>query len=294
MKNRKPLLAFLLSLFIIGLGQVYNGQLKRGIFFLLLLLPIHLILGFIGIKSFYGFVLILSALMLYKLYVSFDAYANSKKLNPYLLTNINKLWIYVLFAVLSYAVMWGGLRLNRSIIGYHAFSIPTPSMEPTIKVGDNVMALSIKPENVALGDVITFTREDGQSYLCRVLALPNQEIEIVNNQVIYKDGKEIMTETVISKNEMYEYQEFQNTLPNGRTFKTQNIMKFRGTDFRTQETANVSKQTIPEGQVFVLGDNRNNSMDSRMYGTIPIENVDRVIRYVWWGESMERIGVNLR
>jgi len=293
MKNRNPLLSFVLSLFITGLGQVYNGQLKRGIFLLLLIIPIHLLLGFIGVKSFYGFALILFALFLYKLYVSFDAYTNAKKLNPYELRSINKLWIYVLFGILSYAVMWYGPRLNRSIIGYHAHTIPTPSMEPTIKAGDRVMAIRIEPENVELGDIITFTREDGHSYLARVMGLPNQELEIVNNQVIYKDGKEIRTESGISKDEMNEYQEFESQLPNGRTFMTQKTVKVRGQNFNNSRLANVEKRTIPAGHVFVLGDNRDNSEDSRIYGTIPIENIDKEIRYVWWGESMERIGVNL-
>lgn len=293
MKNRNPLLAFVLSFFVTGLGQIYNGQLKRGILLLILIIPIHLLLGFIGVGSFYGFALILSVLMLYKLYVSFDAYINAKKLNPYELRRINKLWIYVLFGLFSYAVMWYGPRLNRSIIGYHAHSIPTPSMEPTIKTGDRVMAIKIKPENVELGDIITFTREDGYSYLARVMGLPNQEIEIVNNKVIYKDGKEIMTQSGITKDEMFEYQEFQSELPNGRTFMTQKTIKVRGQDFRTPQFANMEKRTIPKGHIFVLGDNRDNSEDSRMYGTIPIENVDKEIRYVWWGKSMERVGVNL-
>jgi len=99
-----------------------------------------------------------------------------------------------------------------------------------------IMAIKIKPENVELGDIITFTREDGHSYLARVMGLSNQELEIVDNQVIYKDGKETMTESGISKDEMFEYP-----------------VKVRGQNFNNSRLANIEKRTIPTGHIVPTG-----------------------------------------
>ncbi len=42
---------------------------------------------------------------------------------------------------------------------------------------------------------------------------------------------------------------------------------------------------VPAGAVFVLGDNRDNSSDSRMWGDVPLANVKGVVRFIWWSSS---------
>ena len=49
------------------------------------------------------------------------------------------------------------------------------------------------------------------------------------------------------------------------------------------------KTVVPAGAVFVLGDNRDNSSDSRFWGAVPEANVKGVVRFVWWSSAGRRI-----
>jgi len=84
MKNRNPIISFLLSLFFSGLGQVYNGEIMKGILLAILIFPIYILIGLTGlVSSFNGMILICSVIIIYKLIVSIEAYRRSKSLNPY-------------------------------------------------------------------------------------------------------------------------------------------------------------------------------------------------------------------
>ena len=131
-----------------------------------------------------------------------------------------------------------------------AFWIPSPSMEPTLNVGDRVLVnkLSYRLHDVHRGDVIVFERPPGASrggddeikdLIKRVIAVGGDTIE-ARNQLVYVNGERL--------DEDY--------LEPGAP------------------TDNLPRQTIPEGHVFVMGDNRTNSEDSRVFG--PIDE-DRIV-----------------
>ena len=185
MNNRNPYISFILSFVFSGLGQVYNGELKKGILFLVLIFPIYILIGLTGLVStFKGLIIITSLIIIYKFVVAIEAYRKSISLNPYMIKPINQIGKYLLFIILSFVVNWIGVSTGRTIIGYEAFEIPTPSMEPTIKVGDRIMATRVNPKNIEIGDIVTFTKEDGQKYLSRVIGLPEDKIEIINEKAV--------------------------------------------------------------------------------------------------------------
>src|SRR5206468_8605748 len=121
--------------------------------------------------------------------------------------------------------------------------------------GDRVLVnkLSYKVHDVHRGDVVVFERPPGQpanaikDLIKRVVGLPGDEIE-AKNGVVYIDGKKL--------DEKY--------LVDGVT------------------TNNLPKQEVPSGHVFVMGDNRSDSADSRVFGPIDEDTiVGRAFIRVW-------------
>lgn len=119
------------------------------------------------------------------------------------------------------------------------------SMNPTFKNNDVILIDKLTPSFVELkrGDVISFYFEESKYLIKRIIGLPGETIEIKDSK-IYIDGKEIK-----------DYVEGVNT-----------------SDFNLKE---YGYDRIPDDMYFVLGDNRENSMDSRDYrvGLVKRENI---------------------
>ena len=148
------------------------------------------------------------------------------------------------------------------------FKIPTGSMEPTLLIGDHLIvnrmiyspagANSPAPlyRDVRRGDVVIFysMTERGKRLVKRVVGMSGEEISIRDRQV-FIDGKPL--------NEPYAF------YASGE----------RGGDSMTDQLA---ATRIPEGHVFVMGDNRDNSYDSRFWGTLPIDQVHGRALFIYW------------
>jgi signal peptidase I len=155
--------------------------------------------------------------------------------------------IVVLTAIIS-------ATLIRSFI-IEPFIVPTPSMEPTLKVGDKVLinkiAYKIKP--VRKGDIVAFNSPiEEKDLVKRVIALEGEEVTLTSEGEIYVDN--------VKKVESY--------LPAGSNISYLN-------------------QTIAlgENEVFVMGDNRNNSYDSRFFGPIQEESIFGKFMLIYWPPS---------
>ncbi|NLC42796.1 MAG: signal peptidase I [Clostridiales bacterium] len=134
------------------------------------------------------------------------------------------------------------------------------SMIPTLDDGDRVFVNKIgyiigEPE---LGDVVIFkTPEDGKtSYVKRVIGLPGDQVEIIDG-IVYVN-EESLSEPYISEQPFNDF----------------------------------ALETVPEGRIFVLGDNRNHSKDSRDYhvGFVPMDNlVGKAVWRIWPLDSLSAI-----
>jgi signal peptidase I len=154
------------------------------------------------------------------------------------------------------AVIGGALIVALVIKTFliQAFYIPSGSMEPTLDIGDRVLVnkLSYRVHDVHRGDLVVFERPEGEGgdirdLIKRVIGLGGETIE-------GRDGHIVIDGRVLS--EPY--------LPEGVT------------------TGDFEPVEIPEDQVWVMGDNRGDSRDSRSFGPIAEEDiVGRAFIRVW-------------
>jgi signal peptidase I len=124
-----------------------------------------------------------------------------------------------------------------------------PSMEPTLVSGELVMVnkLAYRFGTPEIGDIVVFyfPRDPAQEYIKRLIGLPGDQVSI-DAGIVSVNG--------VPLNEPYlAYQP-----------------KYTGT------------WVVPDGQVFVLGDNRNNSSDSHSWGTVPLEYIVGKALLVYW------------
>src|SRR3954447_676774 len=130
--------------------------------------------------------------------------------------------------------------------------VVTGSMAPTVHTGSHVLVwkLSGGPQR---GDVVALDVEDGPPYVKRVVAVGGDEVAIVDGRLVV----------------------------NGRTVREPYA------DPRLIDSVYFGPVTVPRKKVFVLGDNRRRSRDSRVFGAVPVRKVEgRVVAVVWPLRSM--------
>ena len=140
------------------------------------------------------------------------------------------------------------------------------SMEPTLQDRDRMVVTKIGEPNRF--DIIIFHATENQDYIKRVIGLPGDRIEY-KDDVLYINGKPY--------DEPYLDKSKQEVLDGPLTGS-----------FTLRETP-VGSDVVPEGHLFVMGDNRRNSKDSRHIGAIPIEKVVGTTNIVFY--PIEKIKV---
>jgi signal peptidase I len=140
-----------------------------------------------------------------------------------------------------------------------AFQIPSKSMAPSILKGDHIMVEKwfSKREGIHRGDIIIFPfpKDETRSFIKRVVGLPGETLEI-KKQTVFINGQAL--------DESY---------------------AFHSDPVRSEPLVprdDLDQIIIPEGMLFVLGDNRENSQDSRYFGFIEVSKVMGKVKMLYW------------
>ncbi|MGK0366986.1 MAG: signal peptidase I [Thermoproteota archaeon] len=196
--------------------------------------------------------------------------------------------------------------LFRSIF-FEPFKIPSGSMIPTLSIGDFILVNKFsygfkvpfsdwfsdptyitEPSSPKRGDVIVFKypKDVSLNYIKRVVGLPGDTIEVKKkvvfvNDVAIKtvdiDGKEILEE-MDEKFKIYNFKFFETQTGDAKHISQVNIDSYYNSDYY--------KVTVPKGKYFVMGDNRDFSSDSRIWGYVPFENIKGKAILIWFSSNI--------
>ncbi|MBO9666797.1 MAG: signal peptidase I [Bdellovibrio sp.] len=171
-----------------------------------------------------------------------------------------------------------------------AYKVPTGSMQPTLKPGDFIFSSrlaygfqipftqkKIDVTEPSRGDLVVFTypKLPMISYVKRVIGLPGDRIQI-------KDGRVILNEVPL------QYEKVAGEIGDNPNPELFDIYTEKSKDsawrviFQKQtEDKDFGPIVVPPGEVFILGDNRDASDDSRYWGTVPTDQIAGKVFLIW-------------
>jgi signal peptidase I len=210
---------------------------------------------------------------------------------------------------------------------FEPFKIPSGSMIPTLWVGDLILVnkfhygvrlpvlnLKVTEGNpVQRGDVMVFRYPPKPSldYIKRVVGVPGDEVAYLNKQLTINGqsvSKDVRTD-FFEEDSMRYIKQFEEKLPLGSKstemtgLRTHNLLNDvdrpafvpGADDFAFKENCRYSVEgvtcKVPAGHYFMMGDNRDNSLDSRYWGFVPDQNIVGKAFFVWMNfGNLKRIG----
>ena len=190
---------------------------------------------------------------------------------------------------------------------FEPFRIPSGSMIPTLMIGDFILVNKFSygfkvpfvhwfsdpiyitgPTTPKRGDVIVFKYPEDKdiNFIKRVIGLPGDRIKIKDKMVVINgvpvERKEI-TETADGKRILDDmddnFKHYDFDIFRSMTGETKHYTQINNGSFGR---VNEGEITVPDGSYFVMGDNRDHSSDSRVWGFVPFENIKGKALFVWF------------
>jgi signal peptidase I len=298
----RGVLAAVLQLVVLGLGDVYNGETRRG----WALFAVRLAVGLGGLLALSvlltaapsgwtlgAYVPVLLAVLGLYVYGCERAYAEAVRVEE---PPRRRLGACVSYALCAWLLSVLAAFLVRSV-ALQAFKIPSGAMQPTVQIGDRLLVnkfvygarLESPFSDVPLarlpalrapapGDVVVFLAPPQASadrrrrdFIKRVIAVEGQTIEVRAKQV-YIDGKPWDDP----------HATFLTGKPDPTVERPPNPLVRPCGSLESGSGPNCTPYTVPPGHVFVMGDNREQSYDSRFWGPVPISDIKGQALIIYW------------
>ena len=264
---RKPWLAALLNLLSLGLGFVYVGR-ARWALFTVVAAP-----ALIGVFAWtrlmfvpLGFAVWGLAIVVLWLGSALIAWRTARRQGAVPLARYQRWYVYVIYFVvvaLAYEALLGS---RGSIFGYETFRFPSASMLDTLRPGDHIVSDTWRfgRHDPVRGELVVYIAPQDRSlkFVKRVIGLPGETIQMRGGEVRV-DGK-VLSEPYVN------------------TAYNQGLNPPR------------NEYRVPAASYFVLGDNRDNSADSRQFGPVPRTDLYGSVEHIWYSRDLARIGLRLR
>jgi signal peptidase I len=262
-KPRKPWISGILTIFSIGLGHIYTGEVKRGIilffigqvllfvsasFLLLPAIPLNFIAAILIILTFVVFCIV-------------DAVRLSKKSKlSYELKKYNKWYFYLPFALITIFAIQpiDEFVIKKNIV--QAYKIPSGAMKPNLIVGDHILVNKLTYNKVQpnRGDIIVFKYpvDPKKAFIKRVIGIGGDVVEsrdkklYVNHEPVNPDFGVYTDPHIIPGN--------------------------------VRPRDNFGPIKVPDNSLFVMGDNRDESFDSRFWGYVDLKAVNGKAFIIYW------------
>lgn len=267
LKKRNPFIAFILSLFCPGLGFLFITKTKLFLIYISLYFSLFcLIAVFKNFSLYRGLLFLFIISILLNLASLVIPVILSQRNRTAELKKYNRLYFYLAFILFAAIVI---PFLYNNFIQIRFCQFPTSSMLPTIRVNERIAIDTGFSPNRSLkrGDIITFMYKNTiQAKRC--IAISGDRFELKNG-IVFINGKK--------HDEPYV------------EFKEENIDDF----INFEDDVIIINGIVPEGKCIVLGDNRNNSMDSREFGYVDYNDISGKAMFIYFSDIKSRIGKSL-
>jgi signal peptidase I len=270
-RGPSPWITALLTVLTPGLGHIYLGQARRGItlFALVMVADTLLMFAMMGVLArFWMFAVSLGLLLGLWLFIMVDAIGRAHRMRDYPHEGYNRWTTYAGAFVLACIIFAGPV-----IYAVHAnasgqllvLNAVTPSMEPTLRVGEYFLADATyyRSRAPSRGDVAVYLhpKQSHLYYIKRIVAVEGDRIAI-------KGGRAVVNGMMVEE-------------------------PYVDAGAAEGRFANIPEVRVPPGHVYVLGDNRSNSVDSRdtvAHGAVPVANLIGRVTDIAISRHLPRIG----
>lgn len=269
-------------------GMLYLGQGRRAVFYLglvALLVCLPFLVAHVGLLPISAETAVDLSTFAYGIAGAFHCYRLASGQGE----RVPKVWFSRWYALIALAATTFMLLVAVRLVFWEPFNVPAASMEPSLQVGDTIIAskLAYRLADPERGDIAVFLspQDNETAYVKRLVGLPGDRVQMKAGS-LYLNEQRVQRQEVEPQPMHYSrgiggfYREI---LLSGHSY----LIHEYSDDQRFDDT---DAYKVPAGHYFFLGDNRDNSLDSRNYiGFVPHENLIGRVGLILWNSEAQRL-----